>query len=160
MDTKAQDGPRELEGGCGGRTEETPIDRLKHLNMVYVITPYTHDSKLIMNLRYAGAMRLTAWLISQGVSAVSPIVHCHPLANRYEMPVDSQFWKIYNLGLCQVSSAFVCCKLDLETIVDSTGCCMELDFFEMEGICGYVAEETTPRMEYNLTELFHGKDTE
>lgn len=41
-------------------------------------------------------MHATALLIQSGVVVYSPIVHCHPIAMRYKLPGDHEYWELFD----------------------------------------------------------------
>lgn len=67
--------------------------------MIYLASPYSHEDPLIKKTRFLLAEQVTAQLILQGKFIYSPIVHCHALAERYEMPGDFVFWRRYNIDM-------------------------------------------------------------
>lgn len=64
--------------------------------MIYLASPYTHQNKAIEEERYTVTMEVTAILISRGLPIFSPIVHCHPMAQQFDMPTDAKSWELYN----------------------------------------------------------------
>ena len=63
---------------------------------VYLISPYSHEDECVRVGRYDEAVSATARLIKKGYIVFSPIVHCHPLSLRYNLPGDHKFWEAYN----------------------------------------------------------------
>lgn len=63
--------------------------------MIYLASPYTADP---VNL-FSRTQKLTARLLKHGHHIYSPIVHCHELAQQYDLPTDFKFWQAYNFDL-------------------------------------------------------------
>ena len=63
---------------------------------IYLASPYTHEDKEVMTLRYNEALKVAGGLINKGYLVFSPIVHCHPIAEVCILPRDYQFWKDYS----------------------------------------------------------------
>ncbi len=60
--------------------------------MIYLASPYTDQSAVVMQMRYSDALHATARFIKQGHMIYSPIVHFHPMAAMHDMPRDIDFW--------------------------------------------------------------------
>ena len=67
--------------------------------MIYLASPYSSPDPLLRKTRYLLAAELTATMLSQGLHVYSPIVHCHDLAERFNLPSDFEFWKKYNFDM-------------------------------------------------------------
>lgn len=63
---------------------------------IYIASPYSHNSQAIVTSRYFGVMAYVAELLDKKQWCYSPILHCHPMAQRYSLPTDAAFWKDYN----------------------------------------------------------------
>lgn len=63
--------------------------------MNYLASPYT-GTKREMTQRYKWALRVTASLIAEKIWTYSPIVHCHEMAVKYNLPRDIEFWREYD----------------------------------------------------------------
>lgn len=66
------------------------------MKKIYLISPYSHDDAKIREERYNAAVDATADLIKKGYIVFSPIVHCHPLALKHNLPGDHVYWKEYD----------------------------------------------------------------
>lgn len=73
--------------------------------MIYLASPYSHPSRIVMEHRYQTAMKVTATLMREGLHVFSPIVHCHVIAHTFEMPKDFKFWQYYNEHMISLSEA-------------------------------------------------------
>jgi hypothetical protein len=62
--------------------------------MIYLATPYSHPKSSVRNTRYMMAMKLVHFLCktSESEMVYSPIVHWHPIARRYDLPKEHNFW--------------------------------------------------------------------
>ena len=67
--------------------------------MIYLASPYSHSDILIMKTRFLLAEEITAQLIMAGKFVYSPIVHCHELAQKFELPKDFVYWRRYNIDM-------------------------------------------------------------
>ena len=63
---------------------------------IFLASPYTHQDEEVMTFRYKEALKASARLINEGYIVFSPIVHCHPIAIRYNLPRDYSFWQDYS----------------------------------------------------------------
>ena len=94
--------------------------------MIYLASPYTHTDPFVMEERYLKAMRVTAILLNGGHFVYSPIVHCHPMAVRHEMPKDHLFWLEYDQHMIELSE--VVYVLKMEGWATSKGVQSEIEF--------------------------------
>ncbi|MFO0916615.1 MAG: DUF1937 family protein [Pirellulales bacterium] len=60
--------------------------------MIYLASPYSHDSPAVRQQRYEDACQAVVQLLHAGHAAFSPIVHSHPLVS-YSLPTDWAFWQ-------------------------------------------------------------------
>jgi len=65
-------------------------------NLIYLASPYTHASKMVMYERFEKVLRLTAHLIRKGHFVFSPIAYGHVMAGRYKMPTDWEYWLAFD----------------------------------------------------------------
>ena len=74
--------------------------------MIYVASPYTGPTANIMQERFELAMKSVArFMVQDELPVFSPIVHCHELALKYDLPKDSKFWLKYNTQMLRSSEA-------------------------------------------------------
>jgi hypothetical protein len=71
--------------------------------MIYLATPYTHEDPSIVEERYLLALDITQFFLKQGVWIFSPIVHCHEIAKRYNLPGDFSFWHDYDEEMISIA---------------------------------------------------------
>lgn len=78
----------------------------------YLASPYTHTDPEIVRRRYTANLEATHVLLSRKVIVFSPIVHCHMLAQEFDMPDDFNFWKRYDTAMLAASSMLLILRLD------------------------------------------------
>jgi hypothetical protein len=78
----------------------------------YLGSPYSSTDPVIRNNRYLEACHVTAAMLKQNLIVFSPIVHCHMLAEMYDLPTDFTFWEHYCLGMLRQASEIVVLRLD------------------------------------------------
>lgn len=74
------------------------------MSFIYLASPYTDPDPAVVNLRYQMTAEFTAMKLKDLHKIYSPIVHCHDLAHKHDMPKDFEFWKEYNLAMLQSAS--------------------------------------------------------
>jgi hypothetical protein len=67
--------------------------------MIYVAAPYSDPDLEVRKARYRAACAYVASLIGDGLHPISPVVHCHPIAQRHDLPGNWEFWRRYDLSL-------------------------------------------------------------
>jgi hypothetical protein len=94
----------------------------------YLAGPYSDDPET----RYFQHMEATASLISSGLTVFSTIIHCHPMAHKYTMPTDADFWKAYNFTMIENSNGII--VYQLPTWKASKGVREEILFCQMRAL--------------------------
>lgn len=105
---------------------------------IYIASPYMHQTPEIRQERYERVRAFTARLMSQGVVAFSPIVHCHPMATEHQLPKDWDFWK--HIDEVFLSRASMLCVLLLDGWRESRGVTYEREFAKRLKIPEVLAE--------------------
>lgn len=100
--------------------------------MIYLASPYSHPDLLIMKTRFLIAEQVVAKMLQARRHVYSPIVHCHELAQKYELPTDFAFWKSYNFDFLRRADSLV--VLQIKGWEESKGVTAELDFARTVGI--------------------------
>ncbi len=90
--------------------------------------------------RWNAAMHATGWLLSKKIWTYSPIVHCHDLAQFYNLPTDAIFWKEFNEEMIDRFGALTVLCDDRWTT--SRGVNMEIEYAEEKG---YVLHYLVPK---------------
>ena len=86
---------------------------------IYLISPYSHEDGEVREARYDAAVDATAELINGGYIVFSPIVHCHPLALKHNLPGDHKYWAEYDQAFIEWADAgYVLC---IEGYTESSG---------------------------------------
>ncbi len=67
--------------------------------MIYIASPYNHEDPAQVKLNYILVTKYVAELVSQGITAISPITYGHTLLEYKEMPSDWVFWNKFCLSL-------------------------------------------------------------
>lgn len=67
--------------------------------MLYLASPYSHPDPLVMKTRFLLAEQVTAQLLQRSTWVYSPIVHCHELAQKFQLPTDFEYWQRYNIDM-------------------------------------------------------------
>lgn len=72
--------------------------------LIYLASPYSHQSQGVMQDRFERVCRVAARLMGEGVHLYSPIAHTHPIAVQGSLPRGWEFWEQYDrklLAACQ-----------------------------------------------------------
>lgn len=99
---------------------------------IYIASPYTDNSDLVMHKRYLEVSEVTSLYLNKNVWCYSPIVHCHEMAKRFNLPRHIDFWKNYNEAMLEVAHALHI--LQLPGWQDSKGVKHETQFAIKRGI--------------------------
>jgi hypothetical protein len=107
------------------------------MSYLYLGQPYTAINPdgspclELMEWRYEQGAKVTASLLNKGIFVYSPIVHCHELAKKFEMPRDFAFWQDYNFAMLAKAKAII--VLELPGWEDSLGLKGEIQFTKSLG---------------------------
>lgn len=94
--------------------------------MIYLASPYTHDSKDVEHERYEAVAKVCAKLARSGDHVYSPIAHWHPIAVEHDMPTDFHWYRAMNESMIsRCDSVWV---LMLPGWQESKGVKHEIDF--------------------------------
>jgi len=72
--------------------------------MIYLASPYTHESKHVEFQRFREMCYVTGKLQASGHHVFSPIVHSHPVVGAVQLPTTFEWWMSYNkawIDVCQ-----------------------------------------------------------
>lgn len=100
--------------------------------MIYLASPYSDSNPDTQQWRFERTRAKTAELIKEGAPVFSPIVHCHYMALKYDMPSDQEFWWQYNRKM--LSKADEVWVYMLEGWEKSAGVSREIQYAEVSGI--------------------------
>jgi hypothetical protein len=68
------------------------MSKKKKKELIYLASPYTHSDKAVMQERFEKVLRMTAYLIRQGLFVFSPIAYGHTMAMKYKVPTEWGYW--------------------------------------------------------------------
>lgn len=74
--------------------------------MIYVASPYSHPDHMVQVHRYLMAEEYVVAAMKQKIVAYSPIVYCHPIAERHSLPGDAAYWKEFNNSIMRRCEGF------------------------------------------------------
>lgn len=94
----------------------------------YLASPYTSHDEFVMHWRHEQTERIVAKLTNQGRLIYSPICSWHPLAVKFKLPRDFEFWMKHNLAF--LSNASKLLVLRLHGWKESKGMKAEIAFAE------------------------------
>ena len=104
--------PVETEGTycCSGYIPIFTADKAPR-KMKLVLSPYSHADPLVREARFRAVCKYCAELISNGVYAFSPVIHCHPIA-QYGLPFDYNFWGRWGSRFFSIFDEVIIYQLD------------------------------------------------
>lgn|SRR4030067_468112 len=79
---------------------------------IYLASPYTDKDPQVRELRYEIVEKIAASLMQQGFHIFSPIVHCHPMAVKYSLPKEIDFWHEYDRMMLSKSALVLVARID------------------------------------------------
>lgn len=79
--------------------------------MIYLASPYTHDSKSVMEYRFREAAKAAGKLMKDGHIVFSPICHTHPIKVECDLPPDFDYWEKYDTWFIFQADKLVVLKL-------------------------------------------------
>jgi hypothetical protein len=80
--------------------------------MIYIASPYSSPDEETKERRYNEVCVFTGYLLAQWKWCYSPIVHCHELAKKCELPTDFDFWQYYNFAMISKCKELYVLELD------------------------------------------------
>lgn len=80
--------------------------------MIYVASPYTHADPAVRRQRFQDVCHHVAQRMLQGAVVYSPIVHSHPITERFKLPMDWAFWARFDRSMIQRADALEVLMLD------------------------------------------------
>lgn len=98
----------------------------------YLASPYSHADGFIRELRFRVAENELAIRLSAKLWTYAPIVHCHKLAARHDLPKDFHFWREYDEAM--IAGATELLVLLLPRWQESAGVAGEVKFADDIGI--------------------------
>jgi len=102
------------------------------MSYIYLASPYSHSSHVVMQDRYKRAAAVTAHFLRNHRYVYSPIVHCHELARQHDLPRHFGFWQDYNVAMLRMAKELR--VIPLIGWKDSKGVQYEIDVAKRIGI--------------------------
>ena len=99
--------------------------------MIYLASPYSHESPIIRTLRFMQTREYVSTWLRHGVPLFSPIVYCHQFVDM-GFGTSAEAWHDFNYEIAQRAGALWVLKL--EGWKSSRGVAEEIDWFTMRGI--------------------------
>lgn len=119
--------------------------------MIYLASPYSSTYPDIVHSRFEDTMEFISSRIPR-FPIFSPIVHCHELAKKYNLPTDAQSWQEYNESF--LSRANKLWVLQLDGWQKSLGVRKEIDYWivsHKKSFCIQYEEGKWSWLEYTKT---------
>jgi hypothetical protein len=123
---------------------ETFIDNAKERKereLVYIMSPYSHPTLSVRRRRWEETVALTGYL-QKNIPAnfLSPIVHCHPIAEAVGLRGDAHYWQEYNQALLDVCTSAV--AFEIIGHKESAGMLLGAGFARSQGIPVYTLDDS------------------
>lgn len=80
--------------------------------MIYLASPYTSPNPALMEERFEKACAAVAQLMNEGATVYSPIVSCHPVAIRHDLPRDWTYWERFDREMINLSIRLIVLKVE------------------------------------------------
>lgn len=64
--------------------------------ITYFASPYTNKDSAVVEERFLKVQEATAFFMKHGFATYSPIVHCHEIVKKFDLPTTWDFWWAYN----------------------------------------------------------------
>lgn len=81
------------------------------MSFTYIASPYSHKDQAMRNARFDIVSAFTAEMVKDGKVVYSPIAHSHPLAVKYDIRGDFDFWKVQNMGMLSAASSMIVLRM-------------------------------------------------
>ncbi len=92
--------------------------------MIYIAAPYSHDIAAVRLKRFYDTQAFVLKWMKAGIAAYSPVVYCHEIAIKQELPTDAAHWHRMNVDFLR--RADQCFLLQLPGWEESVGVGIEL----------------------------------
>lgn len=77
--------------------------QFREAGFIYIASPYTHPDRAKEEHRYQQVMWYVLGLLKNKNWCYSPILHCHELTKRFQLPGDAQYWLDYNYAMLRAA---------------------------------------------------------
>lgn len=75
------------------------------MSYIYLASPYSDPDPRVRKRRHLEAEAAVHWMLSHHLWVFSPIVHCHFLAEGYDLPRGIEFWLPYSQAMLEPAKA-------------------------------------------------------
>lgn len=96
--------------------------------MIYIISPFSHENKLIERQRYGLNLMFTSRLYRNYISCINPITLGYPFYENHLLRGDAATWSFINLDLMRICTHAII--LMFEGWGSSVGVKHEIDYFQ------------------------------
>lgn len=80
--------------------------------MIYLACPYSSSYPELKEWRYEMISEITVELIHRGYNVFSPIAYSHPLATKFNLNGDWEFWRKLDLAFLDICTMMVVVAFD------------------------------------------------
>lgn len=110
---------------------------MKYVCSLYSLNAKTDSAQDIATRqhRYEYTMCRVASLLKQGEMVYSPILHCHNMSIKYDLPKDYKFWQAIDNHMIDICDSIIVLKMDdgSSSWVDSVGINDEINYAISKG---------------------------
>lgn len=92
--------------------------------LVYLASPYSHESVFVMLERFDTICIVAARLMRDGVHLFCPIAQTHPIATKGDLPREFAYWEDYDRKMLAACDQLWVCTMDGWR--ESKGCTAEI----------------------------------
>lgn len=121
--------------------------------MIYLASAHTHFDRKVMQERYERLTYVVAKLLNDGKMVYSPIIHCYPLAQAFNLRHDFEFWSDYNKWMIARADEFWIYNDPQGAWVNSIGVTAETAFAKAHGLVPEVVHFDFLSATYQVTPL-------
>ena len=82
------------------------------MSKIYLACPYSHKKEEVRLFRFQQANRAALYLMKKGNIVFSPISMSHPVAVQEELPLDWEFWGVFDESFIEWCELLMILKLD------------------------------------------------
>jgi hypothetical protein len=80
--------------------------------LIYLALPYTSSDSSVVDKRFHDACEAYSILVQKGSIVLCPILMSHPVALKYDLPGDWEFWKEIDLAYLHICSSMYVLTLE------------------------------------------------
>lgn len=121
--------------------------------MIYLASAHTNFDRKVMQERFDRLCYVVAKMLNDGKMVYSPIVHCYPLAQAYNIRHDFEFWSEYNKWMIARADEFWIYNDPQGAWERSVGVQAELNFANAKGLVPALVHFDFLSATYTVTQL-------